>query len=77
MSPCEVCGNVYDKPIAVTIAGVSHVFDSFACAIHALAPTCGHCGVRLIGHGMEAEGRMFCGAHCARKVGITSLADRA
>jgi hypothetical protein len=77
MTSCEVCGNHYDKPIEVTVGGESHTFDSFACAIHALAPSCAHCGVRLISQGMEASGQMFCGAHCARAAGIQSLADRA
>jgi hypothetical protein len=76
MTPCEVCGNEYDKPIEVIVGGQRHTFDSFACAIHSLAPTCGHCGVRVISQGMEANGKMFCGAHCARAVGIDGLADR-
>jgi hypothetical protein len=51
MARCEVCGNDYDKSFQVTLAGKSHTFDSFECAIHALAPTCEHCGVRIAGHG--------------------------
>jgi hypothetical protein len=27
--------------------------------IHAIAPTCTHCGCRIIGHGVEAGGRGF------------------
>ena len=46
MEQCEVCGNKYDKPITVTRDGKTHVFDSFECAIHMLAPTCEHCGFR-------------------------------
>ena len=34
----------------------THIFDSFECAIHALAPTCAHCSCRVIGHGVEADG---------------------
>jgi hypothetical protein len=30
----------------------------------------------VIGHGLEASGRFFCCAHCAREAGITELADR-
>jgi hypothetical protein len=45
---CEVCGNVYDKSFEIRIQGETHVFDSFECAIHALAPTCSHCGCRSI-----------------------------
>jgi hypothetical protein len=61
----------------VTAAGATHTFDSFECAIHALAPTCEHCGCRIIGHGVEADGRMFCCANCAKQAGIEQVADRA
>jgi hypothetical protein len=40
-------------------------FDSFECAIEGMAPRCMHCGVRIIGHGVEARGQHFCCAHCA------------
>ena len=62
---CEVCGNYYDKAFTVTIDLVPHVFDSFECAIHALAPVCAHCGCRVVGHGVERNGSVFCCAHCA------------
>ncbi len=78
MARCEVCGNDYDKAFQVTAAGgEARTFDSFECAIHALAPTCEHCGCRVIGHGVEADGRIFCCAHCAEESGVTGLADRA
>lgn len=76
MAKCELCGNDYDKAFSVTMAGVAHTFDSFECAIHVLAPTCAHCGCRIIGHGMEAEGRFFCCAHCAKHMGVRGLDDR-
>jgi hypothetical protein len=44
-------------------------FDSFECAIHALAPTCEYWGVKVIGHGVEADGRFYCCAHCASMAG--------
>jgi hypothetical protein len=77
MARCEVCGNDYDKSFQVVLAGKSHTFDSLECAIHALAPTCEHCGVRIAGHGLEKKGRMFCCDHCAEKSGVTELRDRA
>ncbi|CAA9482893.1 MAG: hypothetical protein AVDCRST_MAG45-273 [uncultured Solirubrobacterales bacterium] len=77
MAQCEVCGNDYDKAIEVTAAGATHTFDSFECAIHALAPSCEHCGVRVIGHGVEAGGRFFCCAHCATAEGAQDVTDRA
>lgn len=76
MEPCAVCGNVYDKAFEVTMAGKRFVFDSFECAIHLLAPVCDHCGCRVIGHGVEADGVIFCCAHCAGRVGVHGLEDR-
>jgi len=73
---CEVCGNEYDKPLELLVNGISHYFDCFECAIHALAPRCEHCGCRIIGHGVEASGVMYCCAHCAQHQGVTSLKDR-
>lgn len=74
---CETCGNEYDKPLEIIVNGISHYFDSFECAIHKLAPTCEHCDCRIIGHGIEASGVMYCCAHCAQHSGVTSVADRA
>jgi Rieske Fe-S protein len=77
MARCEVCGNEYDKSFEVVMGGSTHVFDSFECAIHALAPRCEHCGCVVIGHGVESDGRFFCCAHCAKQAGVTGAADRA
>lgn len=77
MAKCECCGNDYDKAFQVTMAGKSHTFDSFECAIHMLAPTCAQCGMRIIGHGLEKAGQIFCCDHCAEKKGVTELRDRA
>ena len=76
MPKCHGCGNEYDKTFEVVMAGKTHTFNSFECAIHALAPTCEHCGVRIIGHGLEKDGRMFCCDHCAEKQGVKGLRDR-
>ena len=77
MATCDVCGNDYDKAMTIQAAGGrSGTFDSFECAIHALAPKCDHCGCRVIGHGHEAGGTMFCCAHCAEKSGVSGLSDR-
>jgi Rieske Fe-S protein len=76
VAQCEVCGNEYDKAMEVSVAGTTHVFDSFECAIHAIAPRCDHCGCAVIGHGHEANGSFFCCAACARQEGVQALADR-
>lgn len=74
---CASCGNVYDKAFTVEMDGQRLVFDCFECAIHALAPLCANCGIRTIGHGVEANGRLFCSGHCARMAGIDTVVDRA
>jgi hypothetical protein len=76
MATCEVCGNDYDKAFEVRIAGETHVFDSFECAAHALAPRCEHCGCAVLGHGVEARGSIFCCAHCAEQEDVEGLRDR-
>jgi hypothetical protein len=77
MAQCEYCRNDYDKTFEVKMGGISHVFDSFECAIQALAPVCAHCGLSLIGHGVEENGRSYCCANCARQEGAGQVRDRA
>jgi hypothetical protein len=74
---CEVCGNEYAKAFEVAAGGKRHVFDSFECAIQALAPRCAHCACRIIGHGVEAGDRTFCCAHCAHAAGVGEIQDHA
>jgi hypothetical protein len=76
MAKCDVCGNNYDKSFEVRMAGKTYTFDSFECAIHELAPECEHCGCRIVGHGVESDGRIFCCANCARHAGINEMVDR-
>jgi phage terminase large subunit GpA-like protein len=77
MATCEVCGNEYDKSFEVIVAGAHHTFDSFECAIQAIAPICEHCNCRVIGHGVEVSGRFFCCAHCAKAATSADVKDRA
>lgn len=59
MARCDVCGNEYDKAFQIVRGDETRTFDSFECAIHAMAPTCEHCGCRVIGHGVEADSSIF------------------
>jgi hypothetical protein len=77
VEPCEVCGNRYDKAFRVEMDGETHLFDSFECAIHALAPRCSRCGCTVVGHGVESDEAMYCGAHCASQDGVIGAVDRA
>ena len=78
MPTCDHCGNDYDAAMTIEVPRRgSGTFDSFECAIHALAPTCAHCGVRIVGHGLQSGESTYCCAHCAREAGEDGLQDRA
>ncbi len=74
---CETCGNDYDKQFQVTKDDKSYIFDSYECAIQALAPACGNCGVRVLCHGVEEGNNIYCCAHCAAAQGADQVRDRA
>lgn len=76
MAECEFCGNDYDKPMEIIKDGVTYTFDSFECAIQAIAPVCSHCKLKIIGHGVEANGNIYCCADCARHSGVEQVKDR-
>ncbi|MCP1727645.1 hypothetical protein J2T60_001645 [Natronospira proteinivora] len=75
MSECEVCGNSYEHAFQVRMNGQDHTFDCFECAVHKLAPSCSRCGCRIMGHGVQQNQTIYCGAHCARQAGAAGLAD--
>lgn len=77
MAKCEKCGNDYDKAFVVEMEGERHTFDSFECAISALAPGCPQCDVPIVGHGVEVDNKIYCCAHCAENAGATGAVDRA
>lgn len=76
MGTCITCHNIYDKTFDITLEGRTYSFDCFECAIQALAPTCLHCGCRIIGHGVEHNERFYCCAHCAHAEGVGAARDR-
>lgn len=75
MNRCDQCGNDYSQTFSVELDGRKYSFDCFECAIEMLAPKCQECGTRVIGHGVESKGMIFCCAHCARQEGVTTLRD--
>ncbi|MGW0042036.1 hypothetical protein [Rhodococcus sp. NPDC003348] len=76
MGTCTTCGNDYDKVFTLTMGDRTGTFDSFECAIQEMAPVCAHCGCRILGHGVETGGAVYCCAHCARRSGHDELVDR-
>ncbi|MEV6657458.1 hypothetical protein [Nocardia fluminea] len=77
MTVCETCGNDYHRAFTVSRDGESWTFDSIECAASKLAPHCAQCGCRVLGHGVEQEGTVYCCAHCARRAGHDALVDSA
>jgi hypothetical protein len=76
MAKCDTCGNEYDRSFEVHMKDQVHTFDSFECAVHALAPQCEHCGCRILGHGVQVEDTIFCCAHCSESAGRSGIRDR-
>ncbi len=72
MAKCEKCGADYKKSFEVVMGGETHTYDSFECAIAALAPVCAQCGCKIIGHGVEANDKIFCCNHCAKSVHLAA-----
>ena len=66
LARCEVCGNDCEAPMEIRLRGRVAIFDCFECAIHGMALACERCRCRIIGHGVEAAGKIYCCAHCAR-----------
>jgi hypothetical protein len=77
MPICDVCGNDYDKTFTISMGSEHGTFDSFECAIHAMAPRCAHCECHIVGHGVENAGKFYCCAHCAKMAGVRGVEDRA
>src|SRR5262245_45596134 len=46
MARCDQCGNDYDKAFKVTLGDRTMTFDSFECAIQAMAPRCAYLRLR-------------------------------
>ncbi len=67
MGVCETCGNDYENTFEISVDDEIHEFDCFECAIQALAPNCAHCDVKIVGHGFETDGEIYCCGHCARE----------
>ncbi|MFC4127329.1 hypothetical protein [Nocardia rhizosphaerae] len=77
MAVCDTCGNDYARAFTVNRNGDSWTFDSIECAASKIAPSCAHCDCRVLGHGVETGGAVYCCAHCARLAGHRTLVDSA
>jgi len=77
MGTCVLCGNNYDKAFEIIMAGKTYTFDWFECAIQLLTPVCPHCHCKIVGHGVEENGVVYCCAHRAKQSGAKQVKDRA
>ncbi|KRB45258.1 hypothetical protein ASD90_15375 [Terrabacter sp. Root181] len=76
MGVCDLCGNDYDRSFTITRGDRSRTYDSLECAVTDWAPACGHCGCRVLGHGVEKGGVVFCCSHCAESPVHATRTDR-
>jgi hypothetical protein len=61
---CELCGEVSERPFQITQEERVRVFDSFECAVAALAVLCHGCGALVMGKGLVLGSRPFCSRDC-------------
>lgn len=67
MAACDTCGNDDADAFTITRGSDSGTFDSFECAIHAMAARCPQCGCRILGHGVNRDGALYCCEHCSER----------
>jgi hypothetical protein len=73
MAECEICHHDWDGAFQIVRAdGTTHTFDSFACAVRALAPVCPTCGAVVFNLGIVVGEQIFCSMHCAGAGGLTT-----
>jgi hypothetical protein len=65
---CEVCGHATRHGIRIVADGITHVFDSYQCAIHRMAAECEYCGCRILGRPVELHQRSYCSQECLAAV---------
>ena len=61
---CDTCDDEYHDAMQITKGGEQYTFDSFECPTQELAPECPTGGVRIVGHGTEHNGSVYCCSHC-------------
>lgn len=66
LGACELCGEVSERPLRTSHDETVRTFDSFECAVAALATLCHGCGALVMGEGATLDGRTFCSTDCVR-----------
>lgn len=76
MIRCESCGNWDDKSFTIQLGGQNYAFDCFDCAIESLAWSCAYCRKRILGHGVENNGKTFCSSKCVKASELRQACER-
>ena len=66
MCQCHVCGLESESALKINYNGGNFQFDCFECAIYELAPSCAHCGLIVLSHGVRVNQQLYCSGSCAR-----------
>jgi len=72
VSKCETCGSQNGDLFEVVKDGVSRTFDSFDCAIEAMAALCGNCGCLVTGKNSVDRNDGFCCKACHQQASDSS-----
>lgn len=72
MSKCETCGNQNGQLFDVVKNGETRTFDSFDCAIEAMATPCDNCGCLITGSDAIEGDTRFCCSACQRQASDSS-----
>jgi len=67
MTKCETCGSQTGDLFEVVKGGVSRTFDSFECAIEAMARPCENCGCLITGNDAVEGASIFCCSACQQQ----------
>jgi hypothetical protein len=77
LSRCDSCGNEQNRTFEIRMARKLYTFDTLKCAIQVLAPTCTHCGDRILGHPVRLGLDQYCSAECAQAVAQSAQGEQA
>jgi hypothetical protein len=64
MPVCDHCGRDSARTFELIREGTNWTFDSFQCAIEAVAPRCAQCDALIVGHPIEQGALLYCSIHC-------------
>ena len=64
---CTICDDQYGRSCRIPADDELHFMDSFECAFYTVAPRCRCCDRRIVDHGIETWGNIFCCTPCVHE----------